>query len=279
MAMSISIGERNAQNVLDIPKPTHQEAGILSQKEYERVAALLELLEGDDWQQPTYCTEWNVREMVAHLAGAATGSTSFAEFKRQNITHPYTKQFENPVDGTNKLQIEERASKTPAELINEFRQNGQVAVNKRRNLPWLIRKIHLPMGSLGFSSFEYLMDVIYPRDEWMHRYDICAATGKKMVVTEEHDGRIIEIVLIDIAKKLKKDLANRSILLQITGPLQAEYQFGGSPDPDCVIAINCFDLNLRASGRITAEQAAQKAGIEGDAGTAMWFLQNMEVPY
>lgn len=277
--MSISIGNQDVQNAHDIPKPTHTEAGQLAQTEYERVLALLETLDGDDWHQPTYCTEWNVREMVAHLAGAAAGSTSFAEFKHQNITNPYIKQFENPVDGINKLQVEERAGKTTAELVAEFHQNGQIAVDKRRNLPWLIRKIYLPMGSLGFSSIEYLMDVIYPRDQWMHRYDICAATGKKMIVTPEHDGRIVALVVLDIAKKLKNILARRTILLQLTGAVEAEYMFGGKSVPDCTLTIDLFDFNLRASGRITAEQAAGKTNIDGDTAAANWFLQNMEVPY
>lgn len=279
MSMSISINESKVQNALNIPKSTHAEAGRLSQVEYERVLVLLGTLAGQDWQQPTYCTEWNVRDMVAHLAGAVTGSISFAEFKRQNVSHPYLKQFENPVDGTNKLQLEERAEKTTAELITEFRQNGQVAVNNRQKLPWPIRKIHLPMGSLGFASFEYLMDVIYPRDQWMHRYDICAAAGKKMVVTTEHDGRIIDLVLLDIAKKLKKGLANRTIVLQLTGALEAEYQFGNASTPDCTIVIDCFDLNLRASGRITFEQAAMRTAVTGNKSIADWFLQNIEVPY
>ena len=279
MTMTLSMSERNIQNALDIPRPTHAEAGKLSQVEYERVLALLETLQGEDWQRPTYCTEWNVRDMVAHLAGGVTGSTSFAEFKRQNITHPSLKQFENTIDGTNKLQIEERAGKTTAELITEFRQNGQIAVNNRQKLPWLIRKIHLPMGSLGFASFEYLFDVIYPRDEWMHRYDICAATGKKMAVTAEHDGRIIALVIQDIAKKLKQGLTTRTIVLQLTGPLEAEYLLGNAPTPDCTITIDPFDFNLRASGRISAQEAAIKATITGNQTTANWFLQNMEVPY
>jgi hypothetical protein len=198
---------------------------------------------------------------------------------RQNVTHPYLKQFADPVDGTNKLQVEERADKTTAELITEFRQNGQTAVHNRRKLPWLIRKIHIPMGSLGLASFEYLFDVIYPRDEWMHRYDICAATGKKMVVTQEHDGRIVALVLRDIAKKLRKTIGNRTIVLQLTGALTAEYQFGHNPTPDCTLTMDVFDLNLRASGRISVEEVLGKTAVTGDTTTANWFLQNLEVPY
>ena len=278
--MSISIGvNEKVQKATDISECTHAEAGRLSQVEYERVLALLEMLVGDDWQQPTYCTDWNVRDMVAHLAGAVTGSTSFAEFKRQNIQNPYLKQFENSVDGTNKLQLEERVYKTTAELVTEFRQNGQIAINNRQKLPWLVRKMRLPMGELGFASFEYLMDVIYPRDQWMHRYDICVATNKKMVVTREHDGRIVALVLHDIAKKLKSTSAHHAIVLQLTGPFDVEYQFGNKTTVDCTITVDFFDFNLRASGRLSVADLMEKITVLGDENIATWFLKNLEVAY
>ncbi len=264
-----------AQKASDIPPVTHAEAGKLSRTEFERVLAVLELLEGDDWQQQTYCTEWKVREMVAHLAGSMTGSTSLSEFLRQNVRHPYVKEAENSVDGTNRLQIEERANKTTAEIIDEFRQNGPVAIRNRQKLPWLVRQIPIP----GVGNFGYLMDIIYPRDEWMHRYDICAATGKKMVITPEHDGRLLDLVLLDIAKKLKKQLAGRTIVLQINGALNGTYQFGHNAEPDCTLAIDLFAFHLRASERISAEEAVRRTAVSGDKTTAHWFLSNVTVLY
>lgn len=291
MTVSVGTGESGAQNakqrtkqgvgqrVSAIPKLTHAEAGRLSQTEYERVLALLEELEGEDWGQPTYCTAWNVREMVAHLAGAVTGSTSFAEFRRQNIQHPYVKEAEEPVDGTNRLQIEEREGKTTAELVAEFRRSGQIAVQKRQDLPWLARKMRVPMGSMGLTSFEYLMDTIYPRDQWMHRYDICAATGREMVLTAAHDGRLVALVLRDIAEKLKKEMAERSVALRLTGEAGGAYLFGRASDPNCTIEIDACVFCLRSSGRITVGDALEEATVTGDGAAAEWFLRNAEVMF
>jgi uncharacterized protein (TIGR03083 family) len=278
MAMSIGISEV-VKNAAAIPELSHKEAGKLAQIEYEQVLTLLETLDGDDWEQPTYCTEWNVRDMTAHLAGAVTGSTTVAEFVRQNVTHPYVKEAANSIDGTNKLQIEDRGEKRAHELIAEFRQNGQIALNNRQKLPWLLRKIPLPMEPMGLKSFQYLMDMIYPRDQWMHRYDICAATGKKMVITSDHDGRIIDLVLLDIAKKLKKQLANRNIIVQFTGALGGTYQFGTKAEPDCTLEIDVFDFNLRASERISVEEVMQLTAVSGDEAAARWFLSNATVLY
>jgi uncharacterized protein (TIGR03083 family) len=279
MTALIGIETQAGQSALQIPRLTHAEAGPLSQTEYERTLAVLESLAGDDWVQPTYCTEWDVRAMVAHLAGAVTGSTTVAEFLRQNVTNPYLKEVDDPVDGINRLQIEQRAHKTTDELVAEFRHNGQVAVHNRHKLLWPVRKIRLPMGTLGFAPLEYLLDTIYPRDQWMHRYDICAATGKKMVVTPEHDGRISALVLLDIAKKLKGQMDQRSVSLQLTGEITGEFRFGRPSTLDCTLEMDIFDFNLRASGRITVEEALQRTVISGDRATGIWFLSNMEVPY
>ena len=102
--------------------------------------------------------------MVAHLAGAVTGSTSVGEFVRQNMTNPYLKEVADPVDGINRLQLEERAGKSHAELVAEFRTNGQVAVRNRQRLPWVVRQLRAPMGpALGLTALEYLLDTLYPR--------------------------------------------------------------------------------------------------------------------
>ncbi len=263
------------QNASDIRPVAHAEAGKHSRTEYERVLALLESLEGDDWLQQTYCTEWRVREMASHLAGSMTGSTSLAEFLRQNVTHPYVKEAEKTADGTNRLQVEERASKTTAEIIDEFRQNGPVAIKNRQKLPWLVRHIPIPEA----HNFGYLINIIYPRDEWMHRYDICAATGKKMVITPEHDGRLTDLVMLDIAKKLKRSLVSRTVVVHITGALTGTYQFGNNAEPDCTLSIDLYDLHLRASERISAEEALRRTAVSGDETTAHWFLSNATVLY
>lgn len=274
MSMAIEV-DTMVRKAGEIPPVAHAEAGQQSRIEFERVLALIESLEGDDWQQQTYCTEWTVREMVAHLAGSMTGSTSLAEFVRQNVRNPYIKEAENPVDGVNRLQVEERADKITEEIIAEFRQNGPIAIRNRQKLPWLVRQIPIP----GVGNFGYLMDIIYPRDEWMHRYDICAATGKKMVITPEHDGRLTDLVLLDIAKKLKKQLAGRTIILQIKGALTGTYQFGSKAEPDCTLEIDLFDLHLRASERISIEEAMRRTAVSGDASVAHWFLNNATVLY
>jgi hypothetical protein len=68
-------------------------------------------------------------------------------------------------------------------------------------------------------------------------------------------------------------------VLRLTGAHATEYQFGDKATVDCEIEVDFFDFNLLASGRITPEEVMVRTAIAGDKATALWFLNNLEVPY
>lgn len=267
------------QSAEAVPAVTRDEAADLAETEYERLLVLLETLSGEDWEQPTYCDAWNVQQMTAHLAGAVTGWSSLGDLLHQTVRNPYLFQFDEPVDGINKLQVEERAGDPPAELLAEFRRNGPRAITNRHKLPWLLRQIRMPLGVAGVASLAYLVDTIYPRDQWMHRYDLCAATGKPMQLTAEHDGRLVALVMRDVAHKLHRAGWKRLIILRLSGVAGGDYLIGSGAGPDCSITIDPLDFNLRASGRVNVDDVWPRLTITGDTTTAREFLQLCEVLY
>ena len=52
----------------------------------------------------------------------------------------------------------------------------------------------------GRWTFGYLVDTIMNRDYWMHRVDLARATGPEMVLTADHDGRIVADVVAEWAQ-------------------------------------------------------------------------------
>src|SRR4029079_1950790 len=62
--------------VTDVAAIDHDEAMALAATEYTRFSALVDSLAGADWDAPTDCTEWTVRDMVLHVLGTAEGSAS-----------------------------------------------------------------------------------------------------------------------------------------------------------------------------------------------------------
>ena len=86
------------------------------------------------------------------------------------------------VDGMNERQLADRAGRTPDQLISELRAVGPKGIRTRQRLPWPLRKLPIPWGPpLGTTPVDYLTDLIYTRDTWMHRADICRAAGMRMV--------------------------------------------------------------------------------------------------
>lgn len=269
-----------AQEAKDIPDLTHVEAGALATQELDRTLALLESLSTEDWQRPTGCTLWNVQELAAHLAGACAGFASWAEFKRQYIQNPYLAQAAVKVDGINRRQVEDRAGAGPAALVAELRQVGPKAIRTRQWLPWLLRVIPVPFGPpLGTVPIGYLTDLIYIRDMWMHRLDICRASGRDMVLTPAHDGRIVALVMRDLGQLLAAELTDGRIRLELTGPAGGVFDFGRGPHPAATIRMDTLDFNWLASGRMTADEAIAQVVTVGDAGQARWFLDRATVPY
>lgn len=266
-------------NAQAIPAQTHEEAGQLATVELDRLLATVESIGEDTWANATDCTLWDVRQMVAHLAGACAGHTSLAEFKRQYVRNPLMREHDASIDAINGLQVKDRADRTTEELIDELRAEGPKAIRVRQRIPWLVRSVRLPLGPLGLAPIGYLTDTIYTRDWWMHRADLCRATGQRMHLTPEHDGRIVSLVLRDLARKRSRDGERETVDLTLWDDIEVTYRFGAKSEPDAAISMNLIEFNRLASERSKFEDAIAAAEWSGDAEAARSFLRNCSIPY
>src|SRR5262245_48593043 len=68
-------------------------------------------------------------------------------------------------------------------------------------MPALVRRMQIDPGS-GYPKWRlgYLNGVIQNRDFWMHRVDLARATGHEMVITADHDGRLVAGVVAEWAR-------------------------------------------------------------------------------
>lgn len=262
----------------DIPDVTKDEARELSLIEVERVVALLERLEGNDWQQPTDCSEWTVRDIAAHLSGACRGWADGKHFRRQYIFNPYKRSGEDLIHSINRCEVADRADWSTEDVIAEMREYGPKAVKNRQRIPTFIRRIKVPLPPLGKVQIRYLLDIIYPRDQWMHRGDICRATGKPMVFTSDYDERVTDLVMLDVAQRLPTGLPG-TIDVNITGGIKKTYRFGSKSEVDATITIDLLEFNRRASFRSSVDEVKQVSTISGDETAANWFLENYEAGY
>ena len=90
----------------------------------------------------------------------------------------------------------------------------------------------------------YLFDVILTRDTWMHRVDICRATGRPVELTAAHDGRIVADIAVEWARR-----HGEPFRITLTGPAGGTYTSGQNGDDITLDAVEfCRILSGRESG-------------------------------
>ena len=214
-----------ATDVSTIPPVNHDEAIELAEAEYRRFLDLLRDLGPDDWGRPTDCDRWDVRAVVLHVLGAMDANASLREqLHQQRLGGKAGKEIGgSSLDGVNEVQIRERASLSGDELVRRYEATVDRAVRGRRRFPRPLRgvKLTMPPPWTGKRSLGWLNDVVYTRDTWMHRVDLSRATGRDLVLTSEHDGRIVADAVADWAR-----LHGQPFELVLTGPAGGRFRTG-----------------------------------------------------
>jgi uncharacterized protein (TIGR03083 family) len=259
-----------------IPYTNADEAHRLLTTALSRFLTLVESLHADDWSKPTVCTAWNVHDMVAHQAGGYASGTSYKEMIRQYTSKPQPGQL--PEDAINDLQVGERANKTPAELIAELKQVGEVAAHNWAYGFNAIKWIATPHPVGGFMSIRHLMWIIHSRDTWMHRLDVCRAASRPFEQTREHDGRIVELVVLDTAKKLTKKLNGQAMTLSLTGIAGGTWKIGKGA-PVSQMEMDALDFNIFISGRFSYAEAMKHVNVSGDKNLVEFAFKDLLVLY
>lgn len=209
--------------ILPISRP---EAQTLAATEYRRVVDQLRSLTPDDWAEPTDCPLWDVRAMAGHSVGMLSDFTSLRSvMRRMRAATKVAKQSGGPmIDAMTALQVADHAGLTTTELIEHAEANGPRAARWRATAPALLRR--MPMtehvdGQPETWRIGYLLDIILTRDPWMHRVDIARATGRPLVLTADHDGRIVADVVAEWARR-----HGQPFTLALTGPAGGEFTGG-----------------------------------------------------
>lgn len=180
--------------------------------------------------------------MLAHVAGSMAG-TSFREGSRQRKLARQRSQSSGRafLDAMNEMQIEERAGLPSAAVARELRDRTEPAVRSRRRVPGPMRRAPVPGGRLTLGK---LLDVILTRDVWMHRIDVCRATGRAPELTSAHDGRLVA----DVVREWS-DLHGRPFTLRLTGPAGGSFtRHGDGPGSELDAVEFCRILSGRSTG-------------------------------
>jgi uncharacterized protein (TIGR03083 family) len=224
------------------PQLDRELAVRLAANEYQRVADLLEGLSPTEWLAPTECPPWDVRAMAGHMLGMVQMVATVPEMVRQQAatSRRVKKVGGEMIDSLTALQVEKNAGLTSQAVIDELRRLAPRAVRARRRAPGLIRRQTMPEND-EWWTVGYLFDVILTRDPFMHRVDICRATGVAMTATAEHEGAIVDDVVREWAGR-----HGSAYDLTLTGPAGGRWTHGEGGQP---ISMDAFEFCRVLSGR------------------------------
>lgn len=175
-----------------VERMNHDQWLDFADEEYQLFLGLLRSLSSDEWQLGTDCAGWTVRDIVAHVVGAAQSTASLRESARQMIL-ARRHEGDQLVDRINQVQLADRQHHSPTELLAELQHAAPRSIRARRRLPALVRRTPVPTDTpgLGRTTLGYLNDTVYTRDVWMHRVDIARATQRLLALSAAHDGSLV----------------------------------------------------------------------------------------
>ena len=234
--------------------------------------ALLATFTPGDWNAPTVCDRWSVRDVVGHLDGHA-----------EEILRPWLFPFRDRagarrhpglgrLDAHMEVQVDGHRRRSVDDLPQRFARDWDRAIRRLAHCPELVRARRIATGidALPFLTLGTLADVIYLRDLWMHRDDVCRATGR-LAVRQPQDTEVVAQVL----RELDRDFwSGPGIVLELTGDVVATWAFGAPPFATTVRADARHFMRVLAGRASTPELAL----ASGDA-TVRDALAATRVPF
>jgi uncharacterized protein (TIGR03083 family) len=231
----------------EVPPVTREDAGSLAATEYQRLADQLRTLDGDDWARPTDCPLWDVRAVAGHCVGMLSDFTSLRSVVRRmrGATKAAKADGVALVDAMTAMQVTENAELSTDALIAAVERRGPTAARWRTSTPALLRAMPMKENVGGREEtwrLGFLFDTILTRDPWMHRVDIARATGRDLVLTADHDGRIVADVVAEWARR-----HGQPFTLELTGPAGGRFVGGHAPGEQ--LSLDAVEFCRILSGR------------------------------
>jgi hypothetical protein len=258
-----------------IPPVTPAEAVALEREELTRFIESAAELPPDAWSFPVGSSKRDIHGLVAHVAGGYAAQARFAEFRRQahpQILRLYRMDGESISETVARVQIGDRAHRSPADLLDELREVGPVAITHRELLFRPFRLVQRALGSARPLPAIPLAPFQAVRDLWYHRLDLTEAAGTGMNVDRDHDGRVLAIMARSSVAEVTRALGERAVDITVRAPDLGRWRFGSPSQPEAVIEIDTITLAKLLGKRRSPAATRERSRIDGEVKTAMVLL-------
>jgi uncharacterized protein (TIGR03083 family) len=258
------------------------------------LVALLRSLEPADWDRPTVCPAWSVRDIAAHLLDSALRRLSvgldhhFAPPPAQPI-HDYggLVQFLNQLNADWVQAMRRLSPRLLTDLIDWV--EPQLAEHLAALDPW--GEALFPVAWAGEDSSQAWFDIARELTErWHHQQQIRLAVGAPPLSDPETSEVIFDAFLRALPYRYREVAApdGTSIVLAIRGGAVYRYTLrreagawrllkDAEPKPAAAVEIAEHDAWLLLTKGMRGDEARRKATIQGDAHLAQPFFDVIAV--
>ncbi len=241
---------------------------------WAKTDALLSSISESDFDRPTPCPGWSVRDVVSHLIGF---ELMLAGVAAPELPDAVPEHVRNDIGKMNEAFVYERRSRSQSEMVQEFREVTRAALVRLQGLDQAAWDLvgWSPEGPAPYHRFMETRIL----DSWIHLQDLRDAlalpeddhgTGEEIVVNR------FEAALPYIVGKKAQAPEGSRVRINLEGRLgrsiEIEIQDGraraaeGPGDPILEISTPVALFWRRAAGRISSQAFLQAAetNVQGD---------------
>lgn len=256
-------------------------------EEWDVLLALGDELSADEWDLPTACPGWSVRDHLSHCLGTEAmllGRSSPEIDLPDDLPH-----VRNDVGRINEVWVESYRGRPPAEVLDDFR----AIVGERRTALAAMGEADFEAESwtpAGRDTYGRFMR-IRVMDQWMHEQDIREAVGRPGHL----EGLAPDVALDEVVGLMGYVVGKRagapagsSVRFELTGPMSRHVDvdvtdrarvvdaLGG--EPDATITLAGARLMRLVGGRVQDHgERASGVRVDGDEELAQQVLDNLAV--
>lgn len=254
------------------------------ESEWEAFLDLLDGLDPQDWDRPSPCPGWAVRDVVAHvvgtermLLGEAPSASPEDVGEREHLR--------NDIGHFNELWVETLAELPAADLLSMFRD----VVERRRAV--LADMTDEAWDAVGFTPAGNDTHGRFMRirvfDTWLHEQDVRDGVG----APARSDGAEVEVALDEmetalgyVVGKLAGAPAGSTVTFELTGPRgrTRHVEVGDRAalvpavdEPDVTLTMSVDTFARLAGGRTTVDDVEPEVAVTGDEALGRRVLANL----
>lgn len=199
--------------------PDHSPQDIVSGLEevWSATAEVLGELPAEEWDRPTECPGWSVRDQVSHVVGTELGLLGTPAPPPPD---PLPEHVRNPIGASNEAWVDPRRKASGKEMLAEFVDVTNRRLAELRAMPeerWATLGWS-PVGEAPYAEFMHVRIM----DCWVHEQDIRRAVDRP----GDRGGRGEQVALDRLTSSLGFVIGRRvappdgtTVALELSGPL------------------------------------------------------------